>query len=532
MNTTLKTSFFNNNGNTTTIPARLDVIGFDAEILLQGNLTMDAGLVPPRAVVNLNTGGVLRVDGGSLDLFGHAQLDVFAELVVDAGSLQVFGSMEIDGSSDLTVNGGFAAIDEGFDVGLDHPAEVVVSNAAALFTVGPTVLGTNLTGTGRVTIQDVGSRWEIRDTVTIGDAGVGNASVNNGGQLLVLDPAAHVMLGTSTSGSGQITVDSGLAGGSTFQSQASVFLGGNDSAAGGSGHLLVNQGSSANIDGLINVWGQGRVEANGGSIASSQLTVTTGGRLIIDQGGSIEANIVDLQTGANLSGFDDGTLIVRGAPGLTGSLLIGSTSFGFGSDSGLPTIHLDDATSFVTDWTIANFPGASAKTVVEGPLSRLQASNDLRVTGNNTQTNGEMLIQNGGLAEAGDDITMAFTSTSTATVIVDGIASNGRRSTLRNNAQGQDEEIEIGRGGQATLTVTSGGLVQSLNNVSLASFPMAAGRRNGRRPTGDHQREQRYGRGRLRHDRHRWRNRFLDRQQPRSCACRQSVESVLPGYRR
>ncbi len=231
MNTTLTTSFFNNNGNITTVAARLDVIGFDAEILLQGNLTMDAGFLPPRAVVNLNTGGVLRVDGGSLDVFGHAQLDVFAELVVDAGALQVFGSMEIDGNSELTVNGGLAAIDEEFDVGIDLPAGVVVSNGAALFTGGPTVLGANSTGTGKMTIRDVGGRWEVRDTVTIGGAGVGNASIDNGGQLLVMDPAAHVMLGTSTSGSGQITVDSGLAGGSTFHSQASGFLGGSDSAA-------------------------------------------------------------------------------------------------------------------------------------------------------------------------------------------------------------------------------------------------------------------------------------------------------------
>ncbi len=75
--------------------------------------------------------------------------------------------------------------------------------------------------------------------------------------------------------------------------------------------------------------------------------------------------------------------------GLTGSLSSGRRVSASDRMLQLPTIHVDDATSFVTDWTIADFPGASAKTVVEGPLSRLQAANDLRVTGNNTQTHGE-----------------------------------------------------------------------------------------------------------------------------------------------
>ncbi len=429
--------------------SQLTSLGFGAELIIQGSVFTD-----DTCVVEIDMGGMTRIDDGTFDMFGQ---------LVEIDNL---GVLEL-------LNNGTTAIHGTMDVGINGAADVNISTNSTVFTFAPVVLGVNSTATGNVTLQDSGSRWEVRDHFIVGSAGNGVVEINDGAQMLVLDPLAHVMLGTSGSGNGQVIVGSTVGAAALFDTQSSVYVGGTNTGAGGSGQLLVNPTGIAQIDGQLRVWGQGRVEANGGDVTASQLVVTSGGRLILDNGGSFEANTVNLQSGANLTGFNDGALIIRGMPGQIGSLVVGSSSFGFGSDAGLSTIHLDDAIAFVTDWTIANFPGATAKTIVEGQSSRLQASNDLRVTGANTQTTGFLEVLDGAVVDAGDDVSIGFTSTSVAHVIVDGVASNGRRSTLRNNAQGQDAEIEIGRGGQATLDVTNGALVQSLNNISIASFPTA-----------------------------------------------------------
>ena len=316
------------------------------------------------------------------------------------------------------------------------------------------------------------SRWELRDVTTAGNFGKSDIVVSGGGQLLAPDSAANLRLGAASTGSGTLTVGDAVGGPELFDSQASVFVGGTETAAGGSGQLSVLATGSAHVDGQIKVWGAGRLEALGGDIQAQQLVVTSGGRLSIDDGGSVEAMTVQLESGANLSGFDDGQLIVRGPGGA--SFSPPSSSFGFGSDSGLPTIHLDNATSFVENWTIANFPGAAAKTIVSGQQGRLDASGDLLVTGPNTNNNGTLEILAGGLAQAGNDIKIGFASSSVGHVVVDG-SSGGRRSLLRNTAQGADGEIIVGSNGRGTLDVLDGALVQSLNNISIAAFSSAEG---------------------------------------------------------
>lgn len=347
--------------------SQLSAVGANAEILIQGTVGMDDS-----AYVGISDFGKVSVDGGIFSVGNRVEVD-------RAGTLEL-------------VNSGTASVQTALEVGIDLAGFIVLENNASLFTFGPSSFGVNSGSLGNVNI-DTGSRWEFRDVATVGNFGQSNVDVVGGGQLLAPDSAANLRLGAASSGSGTLTVGDGMGSQELFDSRASLFVGGTETAAGGNGALRVLATGSVNVDGQIKVWESGHLEVLGGEVQVQQLDVINGGRLTIDNGGSIEAMTMELFPDS-FSGFVDGQLIVRG-PG--GANLFVPSFFRFGSDSGLPTIHLDNATSFVTEWTIADSAGSAAKTIVSGPQSRLDVSSVLKI-GSDSNSNGTLEVLSGGLA--------------------------------------------------------------------------------------------------------------------------------------
>lgn len=93
--------------------------------------------------------------------------------------------------------------------------------------------------------------------------------------------------------------------GGTWNSSGSVYVGGSDSAAGGTGRLTAGSGGQINVTGTLKAWAGGTVELNDGGIAAGSFVL---------QGGTL------LQSAASSAGFASSTTVNGGTVSVTSSL--------------------------------------------------------------------------------------------------------------------------------------------------------------------------------------------------------------------
>jgi len=179
-----------------------------------------------------------------------------------------------------------------FDGGDGHltisAGAIVESFKASSATGSSGIVGSNAGSEGSVTIIGLESRWSQDGGMVVGSAGAGTLDVFEGG-LRESEDGFIARFGGSAG-------DAEISGsGSTWNVSRAFFVGGSDTAAGGSGSLAVYDQGSVQVGQRLHVWPTGTV------------TVSNGGKIIVGSGDPPALGTVYVGGGGTLSGT--GTIV-------------------------------------------------------------------------------------------------------------------------------------------------------------------------------------------------------------------------------
>ncbi len=360
--------------------------------------------------------GVLRLDDlATLELTGSLRVGDagWGELHILAGShANSVGTAhlghEASGFGQLTVVGPHAQWNNSGQiyVGRLGDGEMLIDNAGQV-TSTRGYLGRFASATGAVTVSGDGSAWHMSEFLA-----VGNQQTNHGSLLIT--------------GGGQVTSDGGYLGrfdagsrgvvtvtgdDSTWTNTGSLYVGGRESAVGGSGTLNVQAGATVHVQDLLHIWDAGSVNLDGGTLRFDGYERASGGQFNYTAG----------------------------------------------------TVQLAGERTIGTDATIAELYGASPS---------IDAGKELHIEGLTTVDTD--LSVDGALVAAGTTLRIAHNSAATLTVSGDGsvssgaalIASNpGMEGAVAVSGSGASwtiaQPLMVGYAGAGTLTIANGGTVTS-----------------------------------------------------------------------
>jgi T5SS/PEP-CTERM-associated repeat protein len=254
------------------------------EASTSGNFNLQIG------VEDSSDGSRVLVDGSGsrLDHQGTGRLSVG----VNGGSLAAPSVLEVDNGGQVSTNQFYVA-----DSAPSHAAVLVNGTGSRVDADSEVVIGDQ--GVGQADIE-AGGVIESQGNVRIGgiQSGVGIANVSGAGSQLIAattlsvaanDTGAGFATGTlnitdggtvSNTGNGFIaqegqnvgTVNVGGPGDvATWNNGASLFVGGSDTASGGTGTLNVNAGGTVDVTSTLSLWYKGTVNLNGGTIKANEL---------------------------------------------------------------------------------------------------------------------------------------------------------------------------------------------------------------------------------------------------------------------
>ena len=115
-----------------------------------------------------------------------------------------------------------------------------------------------------------GSTWSSDGPLSVGHGGNGTLAVTGGAS--VSNEEGYV--GYSPGSAGVVTVDGD---GSTWTNSGSLYVGGSDTALGGSGQLTVSDGALLAVGEALELWAGGTVNLGGGSLVADTLNTFAGG---------------------------------------------------------------------------------------------------------------------------------------------------------------------------------------------------------------------------------------------------------------
>jgi len=200
--------------------------------------------------LTVSDGGVLVSGGGgagtSISL-GSTATVTGTDAQGDPSTWTMMGSFQVSGMDDLS--------------SLSITAGASVSTAEWAH-IGPG----GAMGTGAVVVDGAGSAWSYDDLEI--DGGNSSLSITNGASVVATGNAS---IGKSEDSNGTVTVAGTASDSSTWDNSASVYVGGDDSAAGGSGTMTVGYGGTVNVANTLKVWDDGTVNLNGGTINTGTL---------------------------------------------------------------------------------------------------------------------------------------------------------------------------------------------------------------------------------------------------------------------
>ncbi len=343
--------------------------------------------------------GLLTVgaDGaGSLSMYSGAEVSSVSAAIGLSGD----GSVTVGGSGSLwetgaLLLGGDRNTTSGGTGTLDISAGGQVESTSAS-------VGDGLGGTGSVTVDGLGSLWDVDTTLTIGGLGEGSLSISNAANV----DAQSLVLGEGADSSGSVVI---AGTGSTLQVNG-------DSAIGvlGSGDLKVVTGgvfstdnaylaSNSGSEGTALVSGDGswwdianELDLGGAAGASASLSVSAGGLLtsstaIIGLAGGSTGSVV--VTGNQSSWYNSNDIVVADAGNGELDVILGGTVT---SQNGV----------------VGNLAGSVGTVFVSGDGSLFAISDDLYVGNGGTGT----VTVSGGATLSASDLYIAALSGSVGTV--------------------------------------------------------------------------------------------------------------------
>lgn len=240
------------------------------------------------------SGGLTKSGSGSLYLFGGSSYT--GDTLVQQGIFSTSGAAHTGGGN-FTVD----AI-----AGATATATLAASSTNANVTIGATAAGVSNT----TYFNGSAAEWTVQDTLTVGAAGTGRLSVQNGAALNTVT----TVIGDGTGSSGQITLSNSAVGYATSWINHGDLIVGRD----GAGTLVVSSGSIAKV-----AAGGSAYIGYGAGPASSLVQVIgagskwiTGDRLVVGKAGN---GTLALYQGALVQSQD---AIIAAEAGSTGSVLL------------------------------------------------------------------------------------------------------------------------------------------------------------------------------------------------------------------
>jgi T5SS/PEP-CTERM-associated repeat protein len=384
----------------------------------------------------------LTVSNGIVDFigFGSATLTSSGVVLIDdtaAGSLAAGTFVTLNGTSevDWTVAGGLTLGDAGFGT-------FTVNNGAA-FNVGSGVtLGNALGSEGVVNVSGDDSFFALSaGTTTAGNLGAGTINIDGGGHL----DADQLVLGFEGSAYGTVNVD-GVGTSIASQLTASRIDLGDVDESGGGGEINITNG------GLVSV---GTAFIAGGTDSTGDISITGSDSMLIASGefylGSRAAATMTINAGSYV-GAGTSSLYVGRLANSTGQLTIenGGSVFSPGT---VQVGQLFGAEGIVT---------VDGGTLTVGVLA--QTADDLIVGGGGT---GTLTIMGGGSVSVEDDLFLGNEATSTG---ANQIIVTGATSSLV-----VDDQMLIGSSGNGAMSVLAGATVTSSStHIATANDSVAS----------------------------------------------------------
>lgn len=412
--------------------------------------------------LSINNGGAVSNVLGYIGRFpgamGMVTVDGSGSTWTNRNSLIISG-----GNSSLSISNG-GAVTVGETTVVEYGS--IIFSHGTLTTRNLLTAPSALTGTGSINtaglVSDVDlvfdSTHGLQQTITINDNVMVNLDVNGSGRL----GAGYRAAGSLTISEGRVVISStgilgehiGSAGTATVTGTGSKWINTNDLFIGlsGNGTLIIADGGSVNNSvgyigfssgstGTVSVDGLGSMWTNSGNLYVGDQRA---GSLAITNGGLV-SNTVGY---VGRSGHSTGTVTVEGIGSAwtnSGGLFVGVMGDG--------TLLITNGGAVSNSWAaIGDFSSSTGAVTVDGLGSRWTNSSSLCVGSSGT---GSLLITNGG-AVSNATGSIGRYSGSTGTVTVDGPDSTWTNSN----------DLYIGgnppwsSGGDGTLTITNGGLVE------------------------------------------------------------------------
>jgi len=141
--------------------------------------------------------------------------------------------------------------------------------AGAEVSSGTGIIGDDSRCSGTVTVTGTGSRWTDSGNLRVGSLGKGTLSITDGGS--VSDATAYI--GDRSAATGTVLVEGAD---SVWTTTGSMYVGGNDSAAGGTGTIAVQNGGQLAVGGMLKVWDKGSVAVqSGGGVTTKSVNTSS-----------------------------------------------------------------------------------------------------------------------------------------------------------------------------------------------------------------------------------------------------------------
>jgi len=216
-------------------------------------------------------GRVLYVgrDGpGSLTISGGGRVSCDAYAIVGHGE---FGAVTISGS-DATSNPSTLTSTGDLDVGFFASGSLAITGGGRA-SCSNGFIGSHSDGSGTVTVNGtdatdtVASTWTNSGDLYVADQGEGELIISAGAFVSNSDGC----IGSQAGSTGTVTISGSGSKLSRWNSSGSVYVGGNESGAGGTGTATVGYGGTVNVAGTLKVWDDGTVNLNGGTINTGSL---------------------------------------------------------------------------------------------------------------------------------------------------------------------------------------------------------------------------------------------------------------------
>jgi T5SS/PEP-CTERM-associated repeat protein len=334
-------------------------------------------------------------------------------------------------------------------------------------------IGSMATGEGNVTVSD--AELNLTDSLVVGNGGTGSLDVNGPGALV---SSSLSYIGNHAGSDGLVLLQSGA----QWHNSGNLTV-----AKEGNGQLSIH-GATLNVGGTLTIGhptgnGPGLLDIDQGGIVRTHSLIHTGTIALND-------GLLEIDGGTYTYNNSSGLLSINGTGSPTLRLLNGANTTGLQDTilhvglNGPATLEILSGSAMnIQTGALGGQANGNGQLSVSGTQSSFSASDSLLVGVLGT---GTLSLTNGGTASS-NTLSIGFTKIGSMLIAGGSKATSNVGSIGRNagatgnvvvngaNSQWSMAELEIGREGSGSLTVTGGGIVDVANDGYLGRFSDGAG---------------------------------------------------------